>query len=45
MNIEELKRAYKAPHIEAFLCSTPLNLLVSVSMETGIEDWEEGDDL
>lgn len=39
------KQCYFAPSIERMHLAQPLNLLVSVSMEGGIEDWEEGDEL
>lgn len=45
MNIIQIKRPYRAPLVEVFLCSRPLSLLVALSAEGGIEDWEEGDEL
>ena len=45
MNKEVIKAPYIAPIAELVRVSQPLNLLVSVSIEAGIEDWEEGDEL
>lgn len=45
MNVTEIKRPYKAPLVEVFLCPKSLNVLVALSVEASIEDWEEGDEL
>lgn len=45
MNKQEIKLPYVAPVAELFAIPQTLNLLVSVSTEAGIEDWEEGDEL
>lgn len=41
----EHKRQYIAPSVELVRLKQPLNLLVSVSMESGFEEWEEGDEI
>lgn len=40
-----MKRFYCMPLAELIQLAQPLNLLVSVSMEGGIDDWEEGEEL
>lgn len=45
MNAQIMKLPYSAPEIELMPLAQPLNLLVSVSMESGFDEWEEGDDL
>lgn len=45
MNRQEIKAPYTAPIIEMLQIPQSLNLLVSVSVEAGIEDWEEGEEL
>lgn len=45
MNAIETKRPYRAPMVEVALCPRPLSLLVALSAEGGIEDWEEGEEL
>lgn len=39
------KCPYKAPMAEIIFFAHPLQLLVSVSVEAAVEDWEEGEDL
>lgn len=45
MNVVQATRPYEAPMAEVFFCPKPLSLLVSVSIEAGVEDWEEGEEL
>lgn len=45
MNTIEIKRPYKAPLVDVFLFPRPLSLLVALSAEGSIDDWEEGDEL
>lgn len=45
MRIMKIKRSYEAPVAGVFFCPKPLRLLVSLSAEAGIEDWEEGEEL
>lgn len=40
-----MKQIYITPIAEIIPFAQSLNLLVSVSVEAGIEDWEEGDEL
>lgn len=40
-----IKYSYSKPIVEKFPLQQALNLLVSVSMDASIEDWEEGDEL
>lgn len=41
MNV--IKQAYTAPALEEISLSQPLNLLVSLSVEADLEDFEEGE--
>lgn len=45
VDIENKRCPYEAPMAEVFFCPKPLSLLVSVSIEVGVENWEEGDEL
>lgn len=45
MNRQVIKAPYTAPLAELIAIAQPLHLLVSVSVEAGIDDWEEGDEL
>lgn len=44
MNVQN-KQCYVAPLVEPIHLPSPLRLLVSISVEAGIEDWEEGEEL
>lgn len=43
--VESVKARYEAPKMEVLAFATELSLLVSLSAEGGIGDWEEGDEL
>lgn len=45
MNRQIIKAPYIAPMAEVITIPQALNLLVSVSVEAGFEDWEEGEEL
>lgn len=45
MNAKMIKEFYTAPVAEMILLPMPMNLLVSVSIDAGFEDWEEGEEL
>lgn len=45
MNAKMIKEFYTAPVVEMILLPMPMNLLVSVSIDAGFEDWEEGEEL
>lgn len=45
MNIIQNKRHYNTPLAEAITLSRPHNLLVTLSSEASLEDWELGEDL
>lgn len=45
MNIKAKKLSYVAPVVELIHVSRSLNLLVSISVESGLQEWEEGAEL
>lgn len=45
MNRQVVKTLYTAPLAELVAIPHPLQLLASVSVEGGFEDWEEGEEL
>lgn len=45
MNKQVIKAPYTAPLAELIAIAQPLPLLVSVSVEAGFDEWEEGDEL
>lgn len=45
MNRKVAKTLYTAPVVEVLEFPQALNLLVSVSIEAGFDDWEEGEEL
>lgn len=45
MNANKIKEAYEVPVASRIFFSSPLNLLVTLSAEGGIDDFEVGEEL
>lgn len=45
MNISKIRLSYVSPVVKIHHLPTPLNLLVSASVQADIEDWEEGGEI